>query len=83
MYRAFQAFIRFQGGTNPAGFYIDVANPTALTLNAIPTVTVVTRDFMVVSNCIVVVEWLALISIRSIALGSFGIDETGLWSCQR
>ncbi|RDX48183.1 hypothetical protein OH76DRAFT_680989 [Lentinus brumalis] len=48
VYRAFQAFIHFQGGTNPAGFYIDVANPTALTLNAIPTVTVVTCDSMVI-----------------------------------
>ncbi|KAI0708821.1 hypothetical protein C8T65DRAFT_206308 [Cerioporus squamosus] len=48
VYRAFQAFVHYQNGTNPAGFYIDVANPTALTLNAIPTVTVVTCDFMVI-----------------------------------
>ena len=49
VYRAFQAFVHFQNGTNPVGFFSDIGHPTSQALNIIPTVTVVTCDFMVVS----------------------------------
>ncbi|KAI0731352.1 hypothetical protein C8Q76DRAFT_358344 [Earliella scabrosa] len=80
VYRAFQAFVHFQNGTNPVGFFSDIGHPTSQALNIIPTVTVVTCDFMVIYRTWVIwnrrwwVTVLPTLTTTALALCSIMID---------
>ncbi|KAI0916097.1 hypothetical protein AcW1_010043 [Taiwanofungus camphoratus] len=48
VYRLFQAFVNFQGGTHPLTFYSDMSNPTEVVQTGLLMVTLVIDDAMII-----------------------------------